>query len=85
MKIRISVTETRYGYIDVEVPQDSPIFDSNASSLKKRKAARKLGENALTDDKSCIIWPDPDVDPFYIPALNVDLGYSIIDEEDDES
>ena len=85
MKIRISVTETRYGYVDVDVPQDSPIFDSNASLLKKRRAARKLGENAITSSDSCIIWPDPETDDFYIPQLNVDLGYTIIDEEDEES
>ena len=85
MKIRISVTETRYGYIDIDVPKNSPIFDPNASSLQKRRAARKLGETAVTDNNSCIIWPDPNVDDFYIPRLNVDLGYSIIDEEDNDT
>ena len=77
MKIRVTIIEEHFGYIDIDVPADSPILDPNASTLKKRKAAKKLAEYEITQGQGTIIFPD-DV----IPILNVELGYTTVDEED---
>ena len=49
MKIRVSLVERHYGYIDIDVPENSPILDPNASLLKKRRAAKKLAEHEITE------------------------------------
>lgn len=84
MKVCFIVTETRYGYVEVDVPKDSPILDPDASLLKKRKAAKQLGEKALTSSDACIVWPDPEENDFYTPALHV-VNYEILDEEEQEA
>lgn len=82
MKIRMTVSETRYGYIDVDVPSDNPILDLEASRMKKRRAAQKLGKDAIAKNSSCIIWPDPKADSFYIPQPVVDFNYVVVDDNE---
>ena len=63
MKIRVSLVERHYGYIDIDVPEDSPILNPNASLLKKRRAAKKLAEHEITEgDGIYVIDADACVD-----------------------
>ena len=77
MKIRVSLVERHYGYIDIDVPENSHILDPNVSLLKKRRAAKKLAEHEITEGDGIIIWPEENV-----PCLDVELGYTELEEED---
>ena len=73
MRILVGVTQTRYGGVYVDVPEDSVILDDKASALKKKKAARQLATEKLESDPSVVEWYDYAEND----KINVELGYSI--------
>ena len=46
MRIRVPVTETRYGYVDLDVPSDSAILDEKKNQPAKAKSSTRTGKGS---------------------------------------
>lgn len=74
MKITMVVTQTAYGTIDIEVPDDSVLNNSDASIGTKRKAAKRLAEKAINENRVTIDWDEPE-------PVQINSGYFVPVEE----
>lgn len=74
MRISVLVTKTTYGKVEIDVPEGSVILDPEATTLKKRREARRLAETMVEEDECCIIWDLSET------QLNVDNGYWELEE-----
>ena len=73
MKITMVVTRTTYGTIDIDVPDDS-VINSEASAGIKRKAAKRLAEKAINENRVTIDWDEPE-------PVEINSGYFVPVEE----
>lgn len=72
MRIRVGVAERRYGFVDLDVPEDSKILNPESSTLTKRRAAKELAESYIQENSGVIVWPNE------ARVIAVDLGYFTI-------
>ena len=56
MKIQVQVRQMMFGYIEVEVPDENPIYNPQATARMKRNAAKKLAQTAIANGTSEIKW-----------------------------
>ena len=59
MKLRVLVTKTEFGYVDIDVPDDD--FNKITAMPKKRRFVRDSAKAAV-DNGTPITWPGTDDD-----------------------
>lgn len=70
MTIKVPVTKTIYGFVEVEVPDDSQLKNPNATPLQKKRAAKFLGIQAVRGNMpGKLEWDSEEGE------VNVNLGY----------
>jgi hypothetical protein len=75
MRIRVPVTQTRYGYVELDV-DDSLFATDGTDSRKRRIAAKSLAEAACAQGEDAITWTDNAHD------IEISCGYQEVADTD---
>lgn len=75
MRIQVPVTQTRYGYVELDV-DDSLFATDGTDSRKRRTVAKSLAKAACAQGEDAITWTDN------APDIEVSCGYQEVTDTD---